>query len=57
MSAVELAIDITENIEVYKKYIPRSRFEGWMQFVKDIESTHAYKYYMKKYGSWFNNKG
>lgn len=54
MSVIELAIDITENIEVYKKYIPKSRREGWMRFVKDIESTSAYKYYMKKYGAWFN---
>ena len=53
MSVVELAIDITENIEVYKKYIPKSRYDGWIQFVKDIESTCAYQYYMKKYGSWF----
>ena len=53
MSVVELAIDITENIEVYKKYIPKSRYDGWIQFVKDIESTCAYQYYMKKYSSWF----
>lgn len=53
MSVVELIIDITENIEVYKKYIPKSRLEGWMQFVKDTQNTPAYHYYMKKYGKWF----
>lgn len=53
MSVVELAIDITENIEVYKKYIPKSRYDGWIRFVKDIESTCAYQYYMKKHGPWF----
>ena len=56
MSVMELIIDITENIEVYRKYIPRSRYDGWMQFVKDTQNTTAYQFYMKKYGKWFDVK-
>jgi hypothetical protein len=55
MSAVELVVDITENIEVYKKYIPKSRRQGWLKFVADIENTYAYTFYMEKYGEWFKN--
>ena len=53
MSVIELLVDITENIEVYMKYIPISRRDGWRQFVIDMQSTPAYQYYMVKYGSWF----
>lgn len=55
MSAVELAIDITENIEVYSKYIPKSRRQGWLKFVTDIKKTYAYTFYMERYGEWFKN--
>lgn len=55
MSAVELAIDITENIEVYKKYIPKSRRQGWLKFAADIKNTYAYTFYMERYGEWFKN--
>ncbi len=53
MSVIELLVNITENIEVYMEYIPKSRRDGWRQFVNDIQSTHAYQYYMGKYGRWF----
>lgn len=53
MSIVEMIIDVIENIEVYKKYIPKERRNGWMQFVKDVQNTSAYKYYMSRYGEWF----
>lgn len=53
MSVIELLVDITENIEVYMEYIPKSCRDGWRQFVNDIQSTHAYQYYMGKYGHWF----
>lgn len=53
MSVIELVIDITENIEVYKKFIPKSRYDGWIAFLKDTERTPAYSYYMQKYGHWF----
>jgi hypothetical protein len=56
MSVIELIIDITENIEVYRKYIPKARHDGWMQFVHDTQSTNAYRYYMNKYGKWFEVK-
>lgn len=53
MSAVEMVIDITENIDVYKKYIPVNRRDGWLQFVKDTESSSAYKFYMERYSTWY----
>ncbi|MDR1184987.1 MAG: hypothetical protein LBK67_09350 [Coriobacteriales bacterium] len=53
MSVIELMTDITENIEVYRKYIPKTRYDGWMQFVKDTQRTGAYRYYMEKYGKWY----
>lgn len=53
MSVIELLVDITENIEVYMEYIPKSRRDGWRQFVNDIQSTHAYQYYIGRYGHWF----
>lgn len=53
MSLVELVVDITENIEVYEKYIPRSRRIGWLQFVHDVKSTSAYNYYINEYGAWY----
>lgn len=53
MSAVEMVIDITENIDVYKKYIPVNRRDGWLKFVKDMESSSAYKFYMERYSTWY----
>jgi len=48
-----LVIDISENIEVYKKYIPKSRREGWFAFVKDERKTPAYKFCMEKHKEWY----
>lgn len=56
MSLIEFIVDATENIEVYKKYIPKSRKDGWMQFVHDMKSTPAYKYYIQRHQSWFEEK-
>lgn len=53
MSAVEMVVDITENIDVYKKYIPANRRDGWLQFVHDMESSSAYIFYMEKYSTWY----
>lgn len=53
MSLMEFAVDIMENIEVHKKYIPKSRRKGWIKYINDIKNTNAYKFYMKKCGSWF----
>ncbi|MBQ9929628.1 MAG: hypothetical protein IJO72_02475 [Oscillospiraceae bacterium] len=53
LSFIELVIDISENIEVYKKYIPKSRREGWFAFVNDTKKTPAYKFYMEKHQSWY----
>lgn len=53
LSFIELVVDITENIEVYKKYIPKSRQEGWLEFVKDIKKTPAYGFYMEKHKEWY----
>lgn len=53
LSFIELVIDISENIEIYKKYIPRSRREGWFEFVSDIKKTPAYQFYMKKHKNWY----
>ena len=53
MSFVELILDITENIELYEQYIPKSRRAGWMKFVNDITSTNAYHFFMKKHASWY----
>ena len=56
MSTIELIVDITENIDVYKKFIPASRRDGWLAFVKDMENTSAYLYYMEKYAHWYKIK-
>ncbi|MBQ2828284.1 MAG: hypothetical protein IJF20_03465 [Clostridia bacterium] len=53
LSFIELVIDVSENIEVYKKYIPKSRREGWFNFVKDTKKTPAYKFYMEKHKEWY----
>ena len=56
MSLIEFIVDATENIEVYQKYIPKSRRDGWMQFVYDVKHTPAYEFYIKKHQSWFEEK-
>ena len=53
---IELAIDTMENLDVYKKYLPKDRFDGWIKFMKDIQSSSAYQFYMEKYGTWFEVK-
>lgn len=53
LSFVELIIDISENIEVYKNFIPKSRKKGWSRFVDDMKSTPAYKFYMEKNHNWY----
>lgn len=53
MSMVELIVDCMENIEVYKKYLPRNRKSGWLQYVIDIKNTPAYEFFTKKNGGWF----
>ena len=53
---IELAIDTMENLDVYKKYLPKDRFDGWVKFMEDIQSSAAYKFYMQKYGTWFKVK-
>ena len=53
LSFIELVVDISENIEVYKKYIPESRKEGWFTFVNDIKKTPAYKFYMSRHKEWY----
>ncbi len=56
MSIMELVIDITENIEVYERYIPKSRRTGWLAFVKDVKSTPLHEYYQKMYGNWYETE-
>lgn len=56
LSFIELIIDVSENIEVYQKYIPKSRKDGWLTFVNDLKQTPAYDYYYKKHGSWYKTK-
>lgn len=53
LSFVELIIDISENIEVYKNFIPKSRKKGWLRFVGDMKSTPAYKFYMERNHNWY----
>ncbi len=53
MSIMEFVIDAMENIEVYKKYIPKNRREGWLKFVDDMKATPLYSYYLEKHGGWF----
>ena len=56
MSVIEFVVDAVENIEVYKKYIPKSRRDGWLKFVDDVTHTPAYEYYNEKHGLWFEVK-
>ena len=56
LAMVELIVDITENLEVYEKYIPKSRRDGWMHFVQDVKNTPAYEYYMKRNQAWYVKK-
>lgn len=56
MSVIEFIVDCVENIEVYKKYIPKNRRDGWMKFIFDVQNTPAYIYYIDKHGSWFEVK-
>jgi hypothetical protein len=56
LAMVELIVDITENLEVYEKYIPKSRRDGWMRFVQDVKNTPAYEYYMKRNQAWYVKK-
>ncbi|MBQ8000349.1 MAG: hypothetical protein IJ298_03935 [Ruminococcus sp.] len=57
MSVMELMIDVSENIEIYKKYIPKSRRKGWMCFVEDVKKSSAYSYYMERYSRWYEVTG
>ncbi len=56
LAMVEMIVDITENLEVYEKYIPKSRRYGWMSFVSDVKSTPAYEFYMQKNQGWYAKK-
>lgn len=56
LAMIELIVDITENLEVYEKYIPKSRRDGWMRFVQDVKNTPAYEYYMKRNQAWYVKK-
>lgn len=53
LSFIELVIDISENIEVHKKFIPKARRDGWFAFVNDTKKTPAYKFYMEKHKEWY----
>lgn len=53
MSFLELIIDIFENIQIYQRYLPKSRREGWLNFVRDIQQTPVYAFYMKRHGHWY----
>ena len=56
IAVVEMIVDISENIEVYKRYIPKNRRKGWMKFVEDIKKTPSYEYYMKQCGEWYESE-
>lgn len=56
MSLIELMVDVSENVEVYGRYIPKARKKGWMKFINDIKSTPAYTYYMKRHQSWYETE-
>ena len=56
LAMIEMIVDITENLEVYEKYIPKSRRDGWMHFVQDVKNTPAYEYYMKRNQAWYVKK-
>ncbi len=53
LSFIELIVDVSENVEVYKKYIPASRREGWLTFINDMKETQAYKFYIEKHKEWY----
>lgn len=60
MSIEEFIVDAVENIEVYHRYIPKDRRDGWLKFARDMKQTPAYKYYInnhdKMHGEWFEVK-
>ena len=56
MSVVELIVDTLENLDIYKKYIPKDRLPGWINFMEDMKKTPAYRYYCKKHSSWYETE-
>ncbi len=56
MSFIEMIVDIAENVDEYKKHIPKSRRDGWKQFFHDVKSSPAYAYYMERHASWYVEK-
>ncbi len=56
MSIIELVIDVVENIEIYKKYIPKERCDGWSKFIDDLKNTPLHYYYSHRHGHWYEVK-
>ncbi len=56
MSLVELIVDVSENVEVYRKYIPKARKKGWFRFINDVKNTSAYDFYMKRHQHWYETE-
>ena len=56
MTLIEMILDISENIELNTKNIPKSKRHGWQAYVEDFKKTPAYNYYIskQKYNNWFN---
>ena len=43
MGIEKLVVDVVENIKVFENEIPAKYIDGWMNFVKDVESSSAYE--------------
>ncbi len=54
LSVEELVVDVVENVKIFEKQIPRENLIGWKNFIRKVESSSGFEYFMETCGHWYD---
>ncbi len=54
LSVEELVVDVVENVKIFEKQIPRENLIGWKNFIRRVESSSGFEYFMEACGHWYD---
>jgi len=54
LSVEELVVDVVENVKIFENQIPRENLIGWKNFIRRVESSSGFEYFMEACGHWYD---
>jgi hypothetical protein len=56
LSVEELVVDVVENVKIFEKQIPHDNLIGWKNFIRRVESSSGFDYFMDACGHWYDTE-